>query len=294
VIASRNDKIVYSINTTILLLLALLCLYPLLYIIASSLSSGSALNARKVFLWPIGFNTVSYTVLIKNAGLANYFKNSIIFTVIGTMFCLVCTILCAYPLSRPHLIGRNKISFFVMFTMIFGGGMIPNYLLIRSLGLIDTYWAIWLASLISPYNMMIMRNFFQNVPIEISEAAEADGCNEFRMLLQIYLPLSTAVIATLALFYGVGYWNSYQSIMIYINDSKKYTLPVFIQQIVFELNMLDVDTNVDVQQTVGESDIISEGVKSAGVVVLLVPMLIIYPFLQKYFVKGVIIGAVKG
>lgn len=288
----KEDRAFHFFNALIVALLCALCIIPLLYTFASSLSSGAALNAKKVFLWPVEFTTAAYKLLITRSNILNLFKNSALVTVVGTCLSLFFTILCAYPLSKKYLWQRKKISFFITFTMLFGGGMIPTFLLVKSLGLMNSYWALWLTGLISPYNMMIMRSFFEGIPDELDESAKIDGCGEFRLLAQIYIPLSKAVIATEVLFYGVGYWNMYQKVMLYIQDNKKYTLPVFIQQQVFNLQQLDLDT-VEAA-SVGASDIVSESVKSAGVMVLVIPMLIVYPFLQKYFVKGVTLGAVKG
>lgn len=288
----KEDRTFHFFNALIVALLCALCIIPLLYTFASSLSSGAALNAKKVFLWPVDFTTAAYKLLITRSNILSLFKNSVVVTVVGTCLSLFFTILCAYPLSKKYLWQRKKISFFITFTMLFGGGMIPTFLLVKSLGLMNSYWALWLTGLISPYNMMIMRSFFEGIPDELDESAKIDGCGEFRLLAQIYIPLSKAVIATEVLFYGVGYWNMYQKVMLYIQDNKKYTLPVFIQQQVFNLQQLDLDT-VEAA-SVGASDIVSESVKSAGVMVLVIPMLIVYPFLQKYFVKGVTLGAVKG
>lgn len=289
---SASEKaLIYGIHI-IVLLLSLLCLIPLFYTVSASISTGAALDAGKVFLWPVGFNLDAYKLLLTKHNIVRYFTNSVFLTVVGTVLSLFATILCAYPLSKKYLYRRKTISFFITFTMLFGGGMIPTFLQVRNLHLMNSYWSIWLTSLISPYNMMVMRSFFDGIPEELDESAKIDGCGEWRLLFQIYLPLSKAVLATETLFYGVSYWNTYQRIMLYIQDTKKYTLPVFIQQIVFQLQQLDTDT-VDAVNA-GITDVVSEGVKSAGVVVLIVPMLIVYPFLQKYFVKGVTLGAVKG
>ncbi len=291
---SVGERIFYCVNNLLLFLLAVVCVIPLLYIVASSFSSGWALDAGKVYLWPVGFTTAAYRVLLKTSNLVQYFTNSVVITLVGTVLSITATTLCAYPLSKRYLIGRNKVAFFVTFTMLFGGGMIPTFILVKSLNLMNSYWSIWLTGLISPYNMMIMRSFFENIPEELDEAAKIDGCSEWRLLTRIYLPLSKAVIATECLFYGVANWNMYQKVMLYITKTTKYTLPVFIQQMVFQLQQLDLDTNIDAAAVAGSSDIVSEAVKSAGVVVLIVPMLLVYPYLQKYFVEGVTLGAVKG
>ncbi|WP_438347980.1 carbohydrate ABC transporter permease [Paenibacillus sp. FA6] len=291
---SAGEKTFYTINNIVIFIVSLTCLLPLLYIVATSFSSGSAIESGKVYLWPVDFTPAAYKVLIVSTDLFKYFKNSVVVTGVGVALSMVFTILCAYPLSKRKLFGRKKITFFVVFTMLFGGGMIPTYLLVKELGLMNSYWSIWLTTLISPYNMLIMRSFFENIPEELEESARIDGCSEWRILLQMYLPLSKAVIATLCLFYGVTYWNMFLKVLMYINDSKDYTLPVLIQQMVFQLEQIKLGTNVDLGAVAGSSQVISESVKSAGVVVLILPMLIVYPFLQKYFVKGVMLGSVKG
>lgn len=287
-----DEKIVSIVVHVIIVILCCLCLIPVLYSLAASLSSGAALDAGKVFLWPVDVTLAAYKLLLQRNNLLQYFTNSVVLTVVGTVLSIAATILCAYPLSKKYLWQRRKISFFATFTMLFGGGMIPTFMLVKNLNLIDSYWSIWLTGLISTYNMMIMRSSFESIPEELAESARIDGCGEFRLLTQIYLPLSKANLATEVLLYGVGYWNMYQKVMLYMQDTKKYTLPVFIQQMVFNLQQLDLDTVEAV--SMGATQIVSESVKSAGVVVLIVPMLLVYPFLQKYFVKGVTLGAVKG
>lgn len=289
---SRGDKLFVGVIYCLVGLLCILCLVPLLYTVAASLSSGAALNAGKVYFWPVGFTTAAYGILIHTSNLLRYFSNSVLLTLVGTLLSLGATTLCAYPLSKKYLWQRKKLSFFITFTMLFGGGMIPTFMLVKNLGLINSYWSIWLLGLVSPYNMMIMRSFFEGIPEELDESAKMDGCGEFRLLWQIYLPLSKAVIATELLFYGVGYWNMYQRVMLYMQDTERYTLPVFIQQMVFQLQQLDLNTADAI--SMGANEIVSESVKSAGVVILIIPMLVVYPFLQKYFVKGVTLGAVKG
>lgn len=187
--------------------------------------------------------------------------------------------------------GRKFFTMLIIFTMVFNGGLIPTYLVIKSLGLVNTYGAIWLPGLISVYNMLVMRSFFNGFPEEIEEAARIDGCGEIRLMLQMILPLSLPVLAALTLFYGVGYWNSFFSVMIYINDSSKNTLAVLIQQMISSQQLLQEIANTSSEDL---TSVTPESIKAAGVFVMMVPMLILYPFLQKYFVKGVMIGSVKG
>ena len=292
---SFGEKIFYAVNNLVLFFAALSCLLPLLYIVATSLSSGDAITTGKVYVWPVDFTWAAYEVLMKATRLPDYFVNSVVVTVIGTSLSLTLSILCAYPLSKKNLMGRKKITFFVVFTMLFSGGIIPHYLLVKSLGLMNSYWALWLTSLISPYNMLIMKAFFENISEELDDAARIDGCTEVRILIQIYLPLSQAVIATLSLFYGVAYWNMFLKVLMYISDTKRFTLPVLIQQMIFQLNQqVNINGNPELSAVSDADKVITESVKSAGVVVLIVPMLLVYPLLQKYFVKGVMLGAVKG
>jgi putative aldouronate transport system permease protein len=201
------------------------------------------------------------------------------------------TILAAYPLSKRYFIGRRFMTMLIIFTMLFSGGLIPSYLLVKSLGLIDSYWAIWLPGLVSAYNMLIMKTFFENVPEELLDSARMDGCGEWRLAVQIVLPLSAPVLATLALFYGVSHWNSFMNVLIYINDSSKYNLSVLIQQMVAQSSLMNELQNL---QEEDRQLLTPESIRSAGMTVMLIPMIVVYPLLQKHFVKGVLIGAVKG
>ncbi|MEK3885669.1 carbohydrate ABC transporter permease [Paenibacillus sp. PL2-23] len=204
---------------------------------------------------------------------------------------MLATILAAYPLSRSYCIGRKPITMAIVFTMLFQGGLIPTFLLVKNLGLIDSYWSLWFLTLVSAYNMLIMRTFFQQIPEEMIESARMDGCSEWRILFNMILPLSKPVLATLTLFYAVHYWNIFLGVLIYINDSDKKNLTVMVQQmiqsqqLIAQLGKDAFDVNINLTP---------EGIKSAGIMVLVAPLMIIYPFLQKYFVKGVMLGSVKG
>ena len=200
------------------------------------------------------------------------------------------TILAAYPLSKPYMYARKQMTMLCVFTMLFGGGMIPTYLVIRDLGIIDTYWALWLPGLVSTYNMLVMRTFFTNISGELEDAARIDGCNEVRLLVQIYLPLSLPCIATIALFYAVGFWNMFQSVLIYINSTAKYNLSVLVNNMIREQLII---TN-DFIQAEDISTATPQGVQAAGIIVMIFPIMCVYPFLQRYFVKGVMLGSVKG
>ncbi|MDF2927229.1 MAG: transporter permease [Paenibacillaceae bacterium] len=288
---SRSDKVFYFINYSILSIAALLCLMPIVNIIAISFSDPASVMAGKVTLFPIGFNVESYSVLFNGTPIVRAFRNSVILTAFGVAFSLSCTILAAYPLSRRGFYGRRFFSMAVVFTMMFSGGLIPGFMLIKSLGLLNSYGAIWMPGLVSVYNMLIVKNYFENLPEELEEAARMDGASELLFIVKIVLPLSLPMLATIALFYGVGYWNAFMSVLIYINDTARHNLMVLVQNMVRSQSIMQSMNNVQPEDV---ANITPEGIKASGVVVLLAPMLAVYPFIQKYFVKGVMIGAIKG
>ncbi|NWL88207.1 MULTISPECIES: carbohydrate ABC transporter permease [unclassified Paenibacillus] len=286
-----SEKIFYGFNALFLGLWALTALVPLLHIVSLSFSSNHAILAGKVFIWPVEFSFDSYNALLKGTRVPDAFVNSLIITSVGVALNMLFTILAAYPLSKRYFIGRRFMTMLIIFTMLFSGGIIPSYLLVKSLGLIDSYWAIWLPSLVSAYNMLIMKTFFENVPEELLDSARMDGCGEWRLAVQIVLPLSAPVLATLALFYGVSHWNSFMNVLIYINDSSKYNLSVLIQQMVAQSSLMNELQNL---QEADRQMLTPESIRSAGMTVMLIPMIVVYPLLQKHFVKGVLIGAIKG
>lgn len=285
------EKWFYRINAIILGLLSLSCILPMIHIVAVSLSDNKAIDSGFISFWPKGFNLKSYGALIEGTNVIAAFRNSVLITVVGVCLSMLFTIMAAYPLSRRYFAGRRPVTLFMVFTMLFSGGLIPTFLTIKSLGLVDSYGAIWLLGLVSTYNMMIVRTYFQNIPEEVEESARMDGCGEIRLILQIILPLSMPVLATIGLFYGVHYWNAFMNVLIYINDANKINLMVMVQRMVQSQSMLQELNNLqpdDVQAITPES------IKSAGIIVMVVPILAVYPFLQKYFVKGVMLGSVKG
>ncbi|MBC7884472.1 MAG: carbohydrate ABC transporter permease, partial [Saprospiraceae bacterium] len=219
------------------------------------------------------------------------FKNSLLVTVVGVFLNITFSVLAAYPLSRPYFKGRAFFSRFIVFTMLISGGILPNFMLMKSLGLINSYGSIWLITLISTYNVLIMKSFFQNIPIELSEAASVDGCGEFRLLVQIILPLSKALLATMTLFYMVANWNEFLNTLMFIGDPKKYTLTVVVQEMIRNSSMLTDAAFMDPEVA---KNMTGEGIQAAGIFVMMIPMLCAYPFLQKFFVKGVMLGSIKG
>ncbi|NQX60770.1 carbohydrate ABC transporter permease [Paenibacillus qinlingensis] len=289
---SFGEKLFYAVNVTLLLLAGMSCLIPLMNIVSMSFSDYSAIASGFVGIWPVGFNLDSYKSLIEGTPIVQCLKNSVVITGFGVLFSMIFTILAAFPLSKVTFYWRKGFTLAIVFTMLFGIPTIPAFLVNRSLGIIDTYWALWLPGLISAYNLLVLKSFFEQMPEELGEAAQIDGCSEWRLLWQIVLPLSMPVLATLMLFYGVGYWNVFQSVLININDSDKYNLAVLVQNMIANQSLLQSLNSLQPQEF--EELLTPQSIRSAGVVVMLVPLLLVYPFLQKYFVKGVMIGAIKG
>jgi putative aldouronate transport system permease protein len=288
---SFSDKVFYTLNYFILGLMGISCLFPLLHIMSLSLSESHAVNSGFVTVWPIGWSLESYKALIDNTRILPALANSLQITVVGTALSMVATTLTAYPLSRKYFFGRRPYTLAMVFTMMFGSGLIPHYLAMKQFGLINSYWVLWLPALINTYNVLVMRTFFDNIPEEIEEAGRIDGCGEWMNLIRIVLPLSLPVIATLTLFNAVGFWNSFMNVLIYINDTKSYNLMVLVQQMIRKDTIL---SEVMAAQPGDIADVTGEGIKAAGIMVVVIPMLVVYPFLQRYFVKGVMLGSVKG
>jgi putative aldouronate transport system permease protein len=280
-------------NYAVLALMAIVTLYPLLYEVASSFSSSRAITAGEVFLWPVEFNTHAYRRLFDDGQLFLALRNTIVVTAVGTCINIVMTTLAAYPLSRRRLMGRNALLMFITFTMLFISGIIPNFILIQSYGLMNTYWALWLPAAISTYNMFVMKSFMEGLPEEIEESASLDGASDWRILLWIILPLCKPIMAAISLFYAVGWWNSYFSVLLYITKSTNATLMVKLYQMINQVdqNLLNSGSGSEGALAV---TLTPEGIKAAAIVIAVTPILCMYPFLQKHFVKGVLIGSVKG
>lgn len=288
---SMGDKWFYGIIYTLLGLFALSCVLPMVHLIAVSFSSQSAIDTGLVSLWPVEFTSIAYEKLFVGTRIWPAFVNSVVITLVGTGLNLLFTVLSAYPLSRSYMYGRSWLTLAIVFTMLFSGGMIPGYLLVKSLGLIDSYGALWLPGLVSVYNMLVMRTFFLGIPGELVEAARMDGCGEWKLLLRIFLPLSLPVLAALGLFYGVGHWNSFFNVLLFINSPDKHNLAVLVQQMIQSQSLLQ---EIGFLSPEDFNTITPVSIRSAGVIVMVVPMLIVYPLLQKYFIKGMLIGSVKG
>ncbi len=266
-------------------------LIPLIFVVAASFSSPDALLSAKVFLWPVDFTLRGYKMVFDHDLLPLSFWNSIVYTVVGTVINLVLTVLAAYPLSRKDLAVRNPIMMLFAFTMLFNGGMIPTYLLVRDLGMLDTMWAILLPTAISVWNLIITRTYFQtSIPQEILESASIDGCNDFQFLIKMVIPLSVPILAVNVLLYAVGHWNSYFNEMIYLSTNTKYPLQLILRDILLNdqnAGTMDVTQQLERQKT-------QYLLQYSSMVVGTVPLMLLYPAVQKYFIKGIMVGAVKG
>lgn len=290
---SKGDKVFDTINITLLSLALLIVAYPLIYVLSASLSDPLAVMSGQVFLFPKGFNLNAYVRVFQNSEILTGYRNTIMYTLVGTFINVILTILGAYPLSRKDFYGRNIFMALFTFTMFFSGGMIPTYMVIKSLGLIDNFWVMILPGAVTMYNLIIMRTFFQNtIPEEISEAAFLDGCSNTRLLVRIVIPLSAPVIAVMVLFYGVAHWNAFFNALMYLSDKDKYPLQLILRQILIQNQIQNMTDGAN--ESMVEQQLMIEGLKYAVIIVASLPVLILYPMLQKYFVGGVMIGALKG
>ena len=276
----------------VVMIFALSCVIPFINVIAVSLSSKSAILRGDVSFWPVEFTTQAYDVLFNDASMMRSLWLTVEITVIYTALAMVLTILMAYPLTKKRLKGRKFFSFLALFTMYFSGGTIPIYINIMELGLLDSIWALILPGALSTYNMIIMRSFFASLPESLEEAATIDGANDFQILVRIYLPLSLASIATLTLFYAVGKWNSFQDAQYYITNRALYPLQLKLYNAIQNTQQLDTTSMQEGSTAVANN--ISQAIESATIIFATLPILVVYPFVQRFFVSGVTIGAVKG
>lgn len=285
-----GDRIFNVINVILLTLFAFLCLFPFINIIAVSLSDNTAIVSGKVFLWPVGFNTIAYREVFSDLGMIRSFLFTVGLTVLYTAITLFMTILCAYPLSKKYLKGRTVFLLLITFTMYFTSGMIPQYLLVSNLNLLNTIWALILPGAVNTFNMIVMKSFFTSIPTSLEESASLDGAGHLRILFSIVLPLSMPIIATISLFYAVGRWNGFSDALYYINDPKMFPLQLKLRQLISLNNVEQMMT--DLQDA--EDMVVPEQLKSASIMFATVPILVVYPWLQKYFVKGMMVGSIKG
>lgn len=261
--------------------------YPLYYMAVTSVSGGIYVLRGEVKWIPLGFNLEAYFTILSNPSILRAYGNTLLYTSVGTFINVLATALCAYPLSRSHLYGRTWVTVFIIFTMLFHGGMIPTYIVVNSLQMTDSIWAIVIPPMINVWYMIIMRTFFQNIPGEIHESAFMDGANDLTIFARIVLPLSMPVIATMTMFYAVWHWNSFFPALIYLNESKLYPVQLVMRSMLIDGNVSDNDYSRDLSTT-------QTNMKYAIIIITILPIILVYPMIQKYFVKGAMVGALKG
>ena len=289
-IESKEYRIFRVINTIIMILVVIITFYPILYLVAQSFSSERYIYAGEVGIIPKGFNIKTYIVIIHDKLFWNSYLNTVIYTLGGTFINVAMTAMLAYPLSKRNLVGYKFWIKFVMFTMYFGGGLIPNYLLVSGLHMKNTIWAIVIPGAISTFNLMIMKTAFEQIPNELEEAASIDGLSTIGLFFRIVLPLSGAILATMTLFYAVGNWNSWFSALIYLDDRNLQPVSLYLRNLISGATGSTSSSGADSV----EMQQIASNIKSATMVLVVLPIVCIYPFLQRYFVSGVMLGAVKG
>ena len=286
-----GERTFETINLIVLILIGALMLVPFLNMAAKSFSSENAILTGKVLFWPVGFQTGTYKYVMRQAQFWNSFKVSVMITLMGTAGAMIISCLTAYPLSKTWLYGRKPLLLLFVFTILFGGGMVPSYLLMRSLGLINTIWVLFVPAMLSVYNMILLKNFFEDIPESIEESAELDGAGSLRILVSIVLPMSLPAIATIGLFYAVGFWDNYMSGLLYITKPELKPLQQYLYEIVTESINVDETLSMDAQENAALN---TDAIRSATIMLACVPIMCVYPFLQKYFVKGMRVGSVKG
>lgn len=292
---TKSDKIFDTFNVIFFIIIVLLIIYPLYFMIIASFSDPGLVNTGNVWLWPKNVTFEGYRVIFQNDQIWTGYKNSIIYTVVGTTINVILTIAGGYALSRKDLIGRNYMMFFITFTMFFSGGLIPTYLLVRDLGLVNTMWALIIPGAVSAYNLIIVKTFFEaNIPDELLEAGIMDGCSNMTFFLKIAIPLSKPIIAVMILFHAVGHWNQYFAALIYIRDASLYPLQLVLREILIVEQSRDLsEVGAAILDDTGRANIASL-IQYGVIIVASVPMLVLYPFVQKHFIKGVMIGSIKG
>jgi putative aldouronate transport system permease protein len=290
---SKEDKVFDIINFFLVAIILLLVVYPLYFIVIASISDPNMIYEGKVWLLPKELTLEGYQRIFGDSKIWLGYKNSIIYTVVGTIVNVSFTLMAAYALSRKDLYGRNVIMFLFLMTMFFSGGLIPTYLVVKNLGLLNTMWALILPKAVAVWNVIVAKTFFESsIPTELLEAARIDGCSDVKFFWKIVLPLSKPIVAVMVLFYAVGHWNSYFDALIYLNNENLYPLQLILRNILIQnqastMMISDLDSLAAKQR-------VSELIKYGVIIVASIPLLIVYPFVQKYFVKGVMIGGIKG
>ncbi|GGH85886.1 putative aldouronate transport system permease protein [Pullulanibacillus pueri] len=288
-----EDRVFNIVIYTIAAVLIIIVLYPLIFVLSASFSDPNQIINGGLWLLPKGFTLDAYTKVFHDADIWNSYKNTVLYTTVGTIINIILTTLIAYPLSRRDLPGRNLFMIIITFTMFFQGGIIPTYLIVQNLGMVNTFWAMVIPNAIATYNVIVMRTFFQtSIPWELQEAAQIDGCTNFKLFLKVILPLSKPIIAVMVLFYAVGHWNSFFDALIYLQDDTLYPLQLVLREILIQ----NQAAYLDELGSFGMADqaLLAESMKYAIIIIASLPVLILYPFIQRHFVKGVMIGSIKG
>lgn len=295
-IKGRDDRIINAVACFVCGFVLLLTLYPLVYVLSASFSDPASVTRGELLLLPIKPTLEGYATILDYSPIWVGYRNTIFYTIVGTGVNLLCTIPCAYALSRKDLYGRNVLMFLFTFTMFFSGGLIPTYLMMKKLGMINTIWAMLVPGAVSAYNLIIARTYYANsIPKELGEAAMIDGCSNAKMFLRIMLPMSMPMVAVIMLYYAVGHWNSYFNALIYLSRAELYPLQLYLRNILLQDMMLDMlSGDSEAMEAMIRRLQLKESMQYGIVVVSSLPILIIYPFLQKYFAKGVMMGAIKG
>lgn len=290
---SKEDIFFDIFNYAVLGIITVLVLYPLYFIVIASFSDPDAINTGQVVFFPKGFNTLGYQRIFENTKIWRAYGNTIFYTFVGTAINIIMTMVFAYSLSRKDFSGRKFMTFFMMFTMYFQGGLMPTYLLMQKIGLYDTPWVMVLLPALNVFNVIIAKtNIQHNIPEELYEAASIDGCSHFKFFWQIVMPLSKSIMAVLVLYYGVAHWNEFMNGLVYLRDEGLYPLQLVLRGILVQ-NQASADMMTDIESML-EQQKAAELIKYGLIIVSALPVLVIYPFLQKYFAKGVMVGAVKG
>jgi putative aldouronate transport system permease protein len=293
---SRGDRWFGLINAFILVIISLAVLYPLVFMISASISDPVLINSGRIWLWPRGIQFDGYERIFSYPYIWVGYRNTIFYTLLGTFINLVVTLTCAYSLSRKDLVGRNAIMFLFVLTMFFSGGLIPTFLVVKNLGMVNTIWAMVIPNAASMWNIIITRSFMQmNIPNELQESAMIDGASNMRQFISIVLPLSKPIMAAMGLFYAVGHWNAYFNALVYLTDRDLFPLQLVLRQILVLNQVTDLLTmTADELENLDKQMHMAEMMKYGLIIIATLPILVVYPFLQKYFVKGVLIGSVKG
>ncbi|MBO0991658.1 carbohydrate ABC transporter permease [Bacillus sp. SD088] len=293
---AKTDRIFDICNKILVWFFIIIIMYPLIYIVSASISDPSFVNSGQMWLWPKGITFEGFQRVFQNTDIWIGYRNTIFYTLLGTFINLAVTLPAAYALSRQELIGKKVIMALFVFTMFFEGGLIPTYLLVRDLSMVNTIWALVIPSAAAMWNIIVTMTFFKvTIPKGLEEAAEMDGASQFRTFFQIVLPLSAPIIAVMALFYGVGHWNQYFGAMIYLSDEKLFPLQLFLRKILIQQQMTaDMMMQSGSAEALSEHARIADIIKYAVMIVSAAPLLIVYPFLQRFFLKGVLIGSIKG